>query len=333
MNMKTGKLPETILRRSVLKLVGHRIEEVLAGPAVGVDCAAVQAQEDGIFVLSSDPITATSMDMGSQCIHITANDLAASGAEPLGVMLTVLLPPGTEETDLREMMQDCEQTCASLNMEILGGHTEITDAVTRPVISVTGIGKLPAGHLLAPSDIHPGEDIIVTKWIGLEATSILAKEREEELLQRFSPGFLREAREFDRYLSVVQDAAAAVRAGATAMHDVTEGGIFGALWEIAEAGGVGLEADIRAIPIRQETVEICEYFRVNPYQIMSSGSLLIAAPDGTAVVNALRGQGIEAAVIGHTTEGPARILRNGGEVRYLDKPQRDELYKVLSQNV
>ena len=327
--MKTGKLPEAVLQRSVLKQVGHRREEVLAGPAVGVDCAAVQAGENSIFVLSSDPITATCVDMGSQCIHITANDLAASGAEPLGVMLTVLLPPGFEEEELRTMMRDCEQTCASLNMEILGGHTEITDAVTRPVISVTGIGKLAEGKLLQPTDIRPGEDVIVTKWIGLEATAILAKEKEEELLQRFSPGFLREAREMDRYLSVVPDAAAAAAAGATAMHDVTEGGIFGALWEFAEAGNVGLDADIRAIPIRQETVEICEYFRVNPYQIMSSGSLLIAAPDGAAVLKALRAQGIEAAVIGRTTEGPARILRNEGEVRYLDKPQTDELYKVL----
>ncbi len=330
--MKTGKLPEAVLQRSVLRQAGHRRAEVLAGPAVGVDCAAVQAGADEIFVLSSDPITATSTDIGSACIHITANDLAVSGAEPLGVMLTVLLPPGCEEDEIRGMMRDSEKACASLNMEILGGHTEITDAVTRPVISVTGIGKLRGKKLLQPSDIRPGEDLIVTKWVGLEATAILAKEREEELLQRFSPAFIREAREMDRYLSVVRDAAVAAQEGVTAMHDITEGGIFGALWEFAEAAGVGLEADIRAIPIRQETVEICEYYRVNPYQIMSSGSLLAAAPDGQAVVSALREQGIHAEVIGHTTEGPARILRSGGDIRYLDRPQRDELYKVLSED-
>lgn len=330
--MKTGKLPEAVLQRSVLRQAGHRRAEVLAGPAVGVDCAAVQAGADEIFVLSSDPITATSTDIGSSCIHITANDLAVSGAEPLGVMLTVLLPPGCEEEELRGMMRDSEKACASLNMEILGGHTEITDAVTRPVISVTGIGKLRGKKLLQPSDIRPGEALIVTKWVGLEATAILAKEREEELLQRFSPAFIREAREMDQYLSVVRDASFAAQAGVTAMHDITEGGIFGALWEFAEAAGVGLEADIRAIPIRQETVEICEYYRVNPYQIMSSGSLLAAAPDGQAVVSALREQGIPAEVIGHTTEGPARILRSGGDIRYLDRPQRDELYKVLSED-
>lgn len=228
-------------------------------------------------------------------------------------------------------MQDCDRTCASLGMEILGGHTEVTDVVRQPVISVTGVGKLRREDLLDPSAIRPGESLIATKWIGLEATAILAREREQELLQRFSLAFVRSAQELDRYLSVVDDARAAKKAGVTAMHDVTEGGIFGALWEMAEAGGVGLEADIRAIPVRQETIEICEYFRVNPYQIMSSGCMLMTAPDGTAVVEALRQAGIEAAVIGHTTPGPARILRNGEDVRYLDKPQRDELYKALER--
>ena len=331
--MKTGKLPETVLKRSVINQTGHRRKEVICGPAVGVDCAAVRAEEDEIFVLSSDPITGTTKDLGMHCIHVTANDLAASGAEPVGVMLTLLLPSSVEEEELRTVMQDCEKTCAALDMEILGGHTEVTDVVRQPLISVTGIGKVTTGRLLDPADIQPGEDVLVTKWIGLEATSILAKEREEELLKRFSPDFIRNARELDRHLSVVRDASAARSAGATAMHDVTEGGILGALWEIAEAAGIGLEIDMRAIPIRQETVEICEYFRVNPYQIMSSGSMLITAPDGEAVLAALRESGIPASLIGHTTKSPGRILHNGaGEenIRYLDKPQRDELYKVIS---
>lgn len=329
--MKTGKLPEAVLQRSVLRQAGHRREEVIAGPGIGVDCAALQTARDEVLVFSSDPITGTAHDIGRFCIHVTANDLAASGAEPAGVMLTLLLPPSTEEEELRQIMQDCDRTCASLGMEILGGHTEVTDVVRQPVISVTGVGKLRREDLLDPSAIRPGESLIATKWIGLEATAILAREREQELLQRFSLAFVRSAQELDRYLSVVDDARAAKKAGVTAMHDVTEGGIFGALWEMAEAGGVGLEADIRAIPVRQETIEICEYFRVNPYQIMSSGCMLMAAPDGTAVVEALRQAGIEAAVIGHTTPGPARILRNGEDVRYLDKPQRDELYKALER--
>ena len=327
--MKIGKLPEPVLIRSILKQVGHRRKEVLAGPSVGVDCAALEVEPGEVLVLSSDPITGTVKDIGSHCIHITANDLAASGAEPLGVMLTVLLPEEVEEPEIRHMVQEAEETCRSLDMEILGGHTEITRVVSQPLISVTGIGKIRREALLTPAGIHPGMDLVISKWIGLEATAILAKEREEKLTERFSPEFIRTAREFSRYLSVVPDARAARTAGAAAMHDITEGGVFGAFWEMASAGGVGLEIDLRAIPIRQETVEICEFFGVNPYQIMSSGSMLIAAEDGQAVVRALKDAGIPGTVVGRTTASNARILRNKEEIRYLDKPQPDELYRAL----
>lgn len=177
--------------------------------------------------------------------------------------------------------------------------------------------------------VRPGQDIVVTKWIGLEATAILAKEKEEELLARFSPDFIRTAQSFDLYLSVVKEAAVAKSWGVSAMHDITEGGVFGALWEMAEGSGVGLDADLKAIPIRQETVEICEFFGLNPYQIMSSGSMMIAADDGTGLVRELKKQGISASVVGRATSGNDRILRNGEDVRFLDRPQTDELYKVM----
>ncbi len=327
--MKIGKLPETVLVRSVLNQVHHRRSEVLAGPAVGLDCAAILAGTDEVFVLSTDPITGTVKDLGSHCIHVTANDLAASGAEPLGVMLTMLLPENIEESEIRQIMKDAEKTCASLDIEILGGHTEITKVVTQPVITVTGIGRTTKKTFLDPADIRPGQDVVITKWIGLEATTILAKEKEKELLTRFSPDFLRTAKSFDRYLSVVPDARCAMECGVSAMHDITEGGVFGALWEIGSAGSTGLEIDLKAIPIRQETVEICEYFDLNPYQIMSSGSMLIVTDDGTGLVRHLQEAGIPAAVIGRTAEGNDRILKNGSEVRYLDRPHADELYKVM----
>ena len=329
--MKVGKLPEPVLIRSVLKQGGPRRTEVLAGPSVGVDCAALETEPGEVLVLSSDPITGTVRDIGSHCIHITANDLAASGAEPVGVMLTVLLPEEVEEPEIRNMVREAEETCRKLNMEILGGHTEITRVVSQPLISVTGVGKIKREELLSPARIHPGMDLVISKWIGLEATSILAKERREMLEERFSPEFVRTAEKFDQYLSVVPDARAAKSAGAAAMHDITEGGVFGAFWEMASAGGVGLDIDARAIPIRQETVEICEFFGVNPYQIMSSGSMLIAAEDGQAVVRALRDAGIFGTVVGRTTDSSARILRNKEEIRYLDKPQPDELYRALEK--
>lgn len=232
--MKIGKLPEQVLVRSVLRQIKHRREEVLSGPAVGRDCAALKLKDGEILVMSTDPITGTVKDMGSQAVHITANDLAVSGAEPLGIMLTLLLPDTVEEPQIRAMMQEVESTCEKLGMEVLGGHTEITNVVRQPLISVTGVGKLRQDQMPDLSRVRPGQDLVVTKWIGLEATAILAKEKEEELLKEFSPEFVRTAREFDRYLSVVPDAGAAAAAGVCAMHDITEGGVFGALWEVAE---------------------------------------------------------------------------------------------------
>lgn len=327
--MKIGKLPEPVLIRSVLKQVKHRREEVLVGPAVGQDCAVLQVAEDEVMVMSTDPITGTVKDLGSHSIHITANDLAASGAEPVGVMLTVMLPDTVEEPEVRKMMQDAEEVCRQLNIEVLGGHTEITNVVRQPLISVTGVGKIKRSQVITTLQIQPDQDVVVTKWIGLEATTILAKEREEELRKRFPAGIVDTAISFDQYLSVVPESKIAMGHGVTAMHDITEGGVFGALWEMASGAGVGLEVDLKKIPIRQETVEICQYFDLNPYQIMSSGSMMIVTDDGHELVRKLEAAGIHAAVVGRTNSSNDRILRNGEDVRYLDKPQPDELYKVL----
>lgn len=174
--MKIGKLPEQVLVRSVLKEVKHRRREVLMGPAVGQDCAVLQLEPGEVFVMSTDPITGTVKDIGSHSIHITANDLAASGAEPVGVMLTIMLPEGVKEEALKVMMRDVERTCEELNMEVLGGHTEITNVVKQPLISVTGVGKVRREQVLLTNSMKPGMDLVVTKWIALEGTTIIAKE-------------------------------------------------------------------------------------------------------------------------------------------------------------
>ena len=326
--MKVGKLPETALLRSVLKQINHRREEVIVGPALGQDCAVLSLEKDEVFILSSDPITGTITDLGSHCIHVTANDLAASGAEPVGVMLTIMLPPVTKESALKKIMQEAERTCVMLGMEILGGHTEVTAAVNQPLISVTGVGKVKRDELMLATQMKPGQDIVVSKWIGLEATAILAKEKEAELRSFFNEEFINTAKSFDKYLSVIPEAKIAKGCHAKAMHDITEGGILGALWEMANGSGVGIEIDLRKIPIRQETIEVCELFKVNPYLIMSSGSMLIATDDGELLVKALKEAGIEGTIIGRANAGKERIIRNGEEIRYLDKPQADELYRI-----
>lgn len=327
--MKIGKIPESVLKRSVFKQIHTKRKEVLLGAGVGEDCAAVKLAEDEIFVVSTDPITGTATDIGHLAIHITMNDLASSGAEPIGVMLTILLPESAEEADLKKMMCQIESVCAEINTQIMGGHTEVTKAVNQPLISVCGVGKAKAGKLVSTAGVNPGDDILASKWIALEGTSIIAKEKEKELLQRYPMELVRTAQRFDKYLSVLPEAAAAVRSGVSAMHDVTEGGIFGALWEMAESSGVGLEIDLKKIPIKQETIEVCEMFGINPYELISSGCMLMASPDGNTLLRELGKAGIHAAVIGKATKGNDRVLLNEDERRYLEPPKVDELYKVV----
>ena len=327
--MKVGKVPESVLKRSVFKQIHTKRKEVLLGAGVGEDCAAVKLAEDEMFVISTDPITGTATDIGNLAIHITLNDLASAGANPVGVMLTILLPEEAQEADLKEMMKQIEQACEQANVQIMGGHTEVTRAVNQPLVNVCGVGKAKVGKLISTAGAKPGDDIIVTKWIGLEGTSIIAKEKEEDLLSRYPLHLVEEAKNFDQYLSVLPEAAIAVKSGVSAMHDVTEGGIFGALWEMAEASGIGLEIDLKKIPVKQETIEVCEFFGINPYELISSGSMLMAAPDGNRLVWELEKKGIHAVVVGKAAEGNDRVLRNEEERRFLEPPKTDELYKVL----
>lgn len=327
--MKVGKIPESVLKRSVFKQIHTKREEVLLGAGVGEDCAAVRLAEDEMFVISTDPITGTGVDIGHLAIHITINDLASAGASPIGVMLTILLPETATEADLKKIMRQMEEVCAGINVQIMGGHTEVTKVVNQPVINVCGIGKAKVGSLIRTSGAEIGDDILVSKWIGLEGTSIIAKEKESELLQRYPMEIVKAAQSFDKYLSVLPEAEVAVSYGVSAMHDVTEGGIFGALWEMAESSGIGLEIDLKRIPIKQETVEVCEFFGVNPYELISSGCMLMASSDGNTLVRELEKAGIHAVVIGKATEGNDRVLLNEEERRFLEPPKTDELYKVL----
>lgn len=326
--MKTGKVPESVLKRAVLNQLRTKRQEVLLGAAVGEDCAALKLEGDEVFVLSTDPITGAVEDIGSLAVHVTLNDLASSGAIPVGILLTALLPEGIEEQDIRAIMAQVEETCAPFQVQVLGGHTEITRAVTQPVLSVTGVGKVKDGCLITTGGARPGQDIVMSKWIGVEGTAIIAREKERELLEVFSREFVRTAQAFGQHLSVLGEAAIAVKSGVSAMHDITEGGIYGALWELAQASGVGLNIEFARIPVRQETIEICEYFDINPYCLISSGSLLMVSDRGHDLAEALQNAGIPASVIGKTTGDNDKILVNNGEISYLNPPKSDELYKI-----
>lgn len=327
--MNLGKISEAVLKRSVLNQISHRRDEVLVGPAIGEDCSVLEIGEDEVLVMSTDPITGTVQDIGTLAVHITANDIASNGAEVIGIMLSILLPEGTQEAELRAMMQEIEAVCARLSIEIIGGHTEVTKAVRQAIVTVTGVGKMKRNAMIKTAGAKPGQEIVMTKWAGLEGTAIIAAAKETELLTKYSASFIEGAKKMIENISVVSEAMVARAVGVTSMHDVTEGGIFGALWEIGAASKVGLEVDLKKIQLRQETVEICEFYDINPYMLISSGCMLMITDKANLLVDRLKAEGIPAAVIGRITEGNDRIIINEDERRFLEPPKSDELYKVM----
>lgn len=318
-----------MLKRAVFKQIRHRRKEVLIRGGVGEDCAAIEPGEDEVIVLSTDPITGAAKDIGTLAVHITVNDIVSSGAEVVGILTSIILPERTREIVLRKTMQEIEEVCNELGIEVIGGHTEVSNIVNQPLITVTGVGKVKKSKLLSTKGLEPGDELVMTKWAGLEGTAILANERFEELTEKYTEDFISSARDYMQYISVVPEARIAAKLGVCAMHDITECGVYGAVWEMASASNLGAEIHLQKIPIRQKTVEICEYFDLNPYQMMSSGCLLIGTKKGNALVEELQKAKIPAAVIGKVVEGNDKVVISGDERRFLEPPKSDELYKVL----
>ena len=330
--MKTGKVSESILKRSVIKQIKVNKDKILSGPGVGLDCGALELNHGEIAVMSTAPVSGTAKDIGGHALLSVANNLAASGADPIGIMMTVLLPPKTEEAVLRDLVKSVADQAKVCGMAVLGGHTETMEAVLTPVISITGVGKVRKDRMLNAAGARPGHEIIMTKYAGLAGTAELAKEKEDELTTRYPLSFIREAQDLLTMYSVTREAEVAREFDVAAMHDISECGLFGALWELAAASKVGLEIELSKVPIRQQTVEVCEFYDLNPYMLRSGGSLLIVAERGSDIVDALHNDGIEAAVIGRIREDNDKIVIYGEdrETRFLEPPRRDEIYKILS---
>jgi len=327
--MRLGKLSDSILKRTVLRQIKFQRKEVVSGAGVGEDCAIFAALSgENMVSCMQEAAVATPADM-ARLMQKCANNLAASGAEPIACMITYLLPERASEEKLKKLMESATLTAGRLGMQIAGGQTSVSPYVTQKMAVVTGYGKVTENTFYTTKGAKPGQDVVITKWIGLEGTSLLAKQKYEELRQRYPACLIEEAKSFDRYLSIIPEAATAVKSGVCAMHDVSEGGILAALWELAERCGVGLTIDLKKIPIRQETVEVCEFFDLNPYCLISSGAMLIVAENGYDCAKAIEEAGIPAVVIGKTTDNNDKAVLNEGEKRFLEAPKSDELYKVL----
>lgn len=347
--MKIGRTSENVLKRSILQQIKTKREEVVIGAGPGEDCAVFSfcggpdALSGECVILScareSAVWTKRYESAGPEAVPVrylladAVNALAACGASAVAVSLGILLPLEAEEEVLREIMAEAEAACAEYGIQLARAGGRVTAAVAEPFAAMTIYGKAAAGA--APEAYHtvkaakPGQDIVVSKWIGLEGTAILARRHRESLLSRYPAWLVEEAAGFDTYFSAAAEAAVAVKSGARAIHLISEGGVLAALWELAEGAGVGLTIDLKKLPIRQETVEICNHCGINPYELLSGGSFLMTSEDGPGLVSALKAAGVPAVMVGKITDSNDRLILNEDEVRYLDRPREDSIYETV----
>ena len=321
--LRLGKLDNDDLERLVLKKFRRIRPESLSSPTIGQDCAMLDLGGD-LAVLSCDPITSASVaHLGRLTVHVSCNDAAAAGAEPVGLLVTLLMPPTGTMEQISHIADDLSLAAQLANVDILGGHTEVTDSVTRAVTSATVIARQPKNATL--HGMRPGDDIVLTKWAAIEGTTILVEDFSDRL-STLSESVLAAARALAGQLSIVPESRVAMQFGASAMHDVTEGGVLGAAWELGYANACSVKIDTGAIPVREETKQICAVLSLDPLRLIGSGSLLIACEDGERLVGALAARGIPAAVIGQAIAGKQSFA----DADPLEEPHADELYRLYT---
>jgi len=327
----TGKLPPERLSAFLRKIYRPR-GDVLLGPGVGEDYAALLA--DGVaVVVHSDPVTGAGENAGWLAVHVACNDVATSGADPRWLLVTLLASGGSTFERLEELADQIRSAADEVGASVVGGHTEVTPWLQRDIVVTTAMGYTRPDRLIRSSGARPGDLAIVTKAAALEGTAILATDLRDRLTGRVDEGTLRRASEFIREISVVRDARIAADLGAHALHDPTEGGVAAGIQEVAMASGVGVIVREEGIPVRRETLEICGALSVDPMRLVSSGSLLIAAPRESAndIVGELRAGGVEAAVVGEFVEDPSVrvMIRRDGSRLDLNEPVSEELWRVI----
>ena len=331
--LKAGKLDSELLKKIVFDKITFRRPEVLTRPGIGEDCAVV---DFGSYdcVMSTDPISAAVSDIGRLSIHISCNDIASNGIQPLGIMLAVMLPVGTTEEEIEEMMRQAGEVSAKLGVEIIGGHTEITPAVNTPVIVSTAIGRAPKSGSQQADQLVPGDYIMITKAAGLEGSGIIACDFEEELKSVLTAEEIAEAKSLLDQVSVVAEGVAAGEVGTHGMHDVTEGGILGAVWELCQIAGTGAEVWVDEIPVKDVTKKICGHFDIDYLRLISSGCMVIMVPPEKkeAMEAAMDRIGVELSCIGVIKEADKGIMmKNGDKMEEVAPPASDELYKVVGR--
>ena len=330
--MKIGKVSQTVLKRSILKPLKFQREEALVTPSVEEMCYGVSGEDGKDYISANAVLYGDEKDLGVFALAQVVNDLASRGAEPMGASVHIMLPPHAYESRLKTMVEYVEQAGSAHGVQIMCAKAEVSPVINKAVVSVNGVGVLKKGELLQSSMGKADQDIVLLKWIGLEGTFRAMREKEEELSKRFVPTFLNQIRNLESELFSVQEMQAAKEFGVSAMHQITSGGILAALWEMSEASGVGVEVDLKKMTIKQETVEVCEFCHLNPYQLTSAGSILIITDRGEELVAKFEEMGVVASLLGKTTADTARVIIGGEERRYLERPATDELLKIYESN-
>jgi len=324
-----GKWPAGHLARLLSTYAAEVSEAVPVGPGVGIDAAVVRLGGTDL-VVASDPVTFATDRIGAYAVTVNANDVAVCGAVPRFFSATLLLPVGASAEVAEAIFADLADACRRLHVLLVGGHTECTAGLDRPILAGTMLGDLEGRPPLTSAGARPGDAAVVTAGAAIEATALIAREKAQALAGAVGDDVLERACRFlsDPGISVVAAACAARDAGARALHDVTEGGVLAGLWEMAEASGLGLQVDAGAIPVREVTRAVCAAVDVDPLEAIGSGALVVAAPAESAghVIRALESAGIEAARVG--TFGPAggeRRVRRDGRTVPLVPPDRDAI--------
>jgi hydrogenase maturation factor len=335
-----GKLPPEHLARLFERYPAQNARVVI-GPGIGHDaavidvCGAGSGSSSHYLAVKSDPITFATDEVGWYAVHVNANDIACTGATPRWFLATLLLPQSrTDEILVDRIFAQVTQACRQLNIVLVGGHTEITYGIDRPIVAGFMLGEMERRALVRPDGARPGDILLLTKGIAVEGTAIIAREKRSDIGE-VAPSLIERSRKFlsDPGISVVRDAAVATAAGDVhAMHDPTDGGLSTGLHEMAAAAGVGLTVDEPAIPVFGETAALCDLLDLDPLGLIASGALLLAvAPDDAAPISrALEAEGIASACIGQVVEREyGLILRSAGAERPLPRFEQDEIAKLF----
>lgn len=334
--MSVGKLSNDDLDKIVLKKIKPVRDDILIRPGIGEDCAAIEFG-DMACVLTTDPITGSDSNLGKLAVHVCVNDIASSGSVPIALLLTVLCPVDTSKEVIEDLLTEANEEANSIGIEIIGGHTELTTAVNRIIVSATAIGKIAKNKLIRTGNAQNGDWIYLTKKAGLEGTAIIATDKYRELLDFLSGKEIEEAKKMMDQISVLPEGLIGQNVEVSAMHDATEGGVMGAIHELCEASGQGCRIRREKILVHPVTEKICNFYNIDPLKLIASGSMVMAVSPERAgdLEKAFLDAKIEYSKVGIVTDSQQKMICYGEEsvemiCEEILPPESDELYKVIN---